>query len=142
MPNTRSGRGTPCASSTKVAMPSASAPAASTSVSTLPSRMSRTRRTRDPGGGAGAAGGWTRESFDGATFTAGSSSGSALAKPRAGGARASGQAIPRTTGMSRSRIFLRSVLRFSPSMAAALIWLPRVAARVSWISGRSTSAST
>ncbi len=30
-------------------------------------------------------------------------------------------ALPRVTMMSRSRIFLRSVLRFSPSMAAALI---------------------
>ncbi len=49
---------------------------------------------------------------------------------------------PRTTGISRSRIFLRSVLRLRPSMAAALIWLPRVAARVSRISGRSTSAIT
>ena len=49
---------------------------------------------------------------------------------------------PRTTGMSRSRIFLRSVLRLSPSIAAALIWLPRVAASVSRISGRSTSAIT
>ena len=52
------------------------------------------------------------------------------------------QAIPRTTGISRSRIFLRSVLRLRPSIAAALIWLPRVAASVIWISGRSTSAST
>ena len=49
---------------------------------------------------------------------------------------------PRTTGISRSRIFLRSVLRLSPSMAAALIWLPRVAASVRRISGRSTSAIT
>ena len=49
---------------------------------------------------------------------------------------------PRTTGISRSRIFLRSVLRLSPSIAAALIWLPRVAARVRRISGRSTSAIT
>jgi hypothetical protein len=32
-----------------------------------------------------------------------------------------GQEIPRTTGISRSRIFLRSVLRFRPSIAAALI---------------------
>ncbi len=56
----------------------------------------------------------------------------------AGGTRPSGsgeafnappQPMPRTTGMSRSRIFLRSVLRFRPSIAAALIWLPRVAAK-------------
>lgn len=31
------------------------------------------------------------------------------------------QATPRTTGISRSRIFLRSVLRFRPSIDAALI---------------------
>ncbi len=53
-----------------------------------------------------------------------------------------GHISPRTTGISRSRIFLRRVLRFSPSIAAALIWLPRVAARVRRISGRSTSAIT
>ncbi len=51
---------------------------------------------------------------------------------RCGGAsersRVDPQPMPRTTGMSRSRIFLRSVLRFRPSIAAALIWLPRVAA--------------
>ena len=33
---------------------------------------------------------------------------------------------PRTTAISRSLIFLRSVFRFSPSISAALIWLPRV----------------
>ena len=33
--------------------------------------------------------------------------------------------------MSNSRIFLRSVLRLRPSRCAALIWLPRVAPRVS-----------
>ena len=49
---------------------------------------------------------------------------------------------PRTTGISRSRIFLRRVLRLRPSIDAALIWLPRVAARVKRISGRSTSAMT
>ena len=50
---------------------------------------------------------------------------------------------PRMTWMSRSRIFLRSVLRLRPSMSAALSWLPRVAARGSaTISGRSTSRST
>ena len=52
------------------------------------------------------------------------------------------QPMPRTTGISRSRIFLRSVLRLRPSIAAALIWLPRVADSVIWISGRSTSAIT
>ncbi len=51
-------------------------------------------------------------------------------------------ASPRTTEISKSRIFLRSVLRFSPSMEAALIWLPRVADNTSWISGRSISANT
>src|SRR5258705_8535559 len=34
----------------------------------------------------------------------------------------------RITWMSRSRIFLRSVLRFTPKRSAARIWLPRVAA--------------
>ena len=47
---------------------------------------------------------------------------------------------PRITGISRSRIFFRNVFRFNPSIAAALIWLPRVAASVSLINGRSTSA--
>ena len=49
---------------------------------------------------------------------------------------------PRTTGMSSSRIFLRSVLRLSPRTWAALIWLPRVASRVRAISGRSISRCT
>ena len=52
------------------------------------------------------------------------------------------QPSPRTTGRSSSRIFLRRVLRFRPSMAAALIWLPRVADSTRRSSGRSTSAST
>ena len=56
MPNTRFGRGTPCASSVKVAMPSASAPAASSSVSTLSSRISTIRPTRERGAGAGGSG--------------------------------------------------------------------------------------
>src|SRR5439155_25183514 len=46
---------------------------------------------------------------------------------------------PRTTGMSNSRIFLRSALRLRPKRWAALIWLPRVAPRVATISGRSIS---
>ena len=37
--------------------------------------------------------------------------------------------------MSRSRIFLRNVLRLSPSNSAALIWLPRVAASAPISSG-------
>ena len=46
---------------------------------------------------------------------------------------------PRITAMSSSRIFLRSVLRLRPSRAAALSWLPRVAASALRIRGRSTS---
>jgi hypothetical protein len=42
----------------------------------------------------------------------------------------------------RSRIFLRRVLRFSPRISAALIWLPRVQVRVAAISGASRSCST
>ncbi len=48
----------------------------------------------------------------------------------------------RNTWMSRSRIFLRSVLRFTPSRSAARIWLPRVAASVTVSSGCSISRST
>ena len=44
----------------------------------------------------------------------------------------------RKTWMSRSRIFLRRVLRLRPSSAAARIWLPRVAASAAIRSGRST----
>ena len=43
------------------------------------------------------------------------------------------------TWMSRSRIFLRSVLRLTPSSSAARIWLPRVAASAAESSGYSTS---
>ena len=54
-----------------------------------------------------------------------------------------GQSAPhhgaRLTWMSRSRIFLRSVLRLRPRTSAALSWLPRVAARARAIKGRSTS---
>ena len=46
----------------------------------------------------------------------------------------------RMTWMSRSRIFLRRVLRLKPSSSAALIWLPRVAASAAPISGSSTRA--
>ena len=45
----------------------------------------------------------------------------------------------RNTWMSRSRIFLRSVLRLTPSRSAARIWLPRVAASVTDSSGCSIS---
>lgn len=45
----------------------------------------------------------------------------------------------RKTCRSRSRTFLRSVLRFTPSSSAARIWLPRVAARAAPISGPSIS---
>ena len=40
--------------------------------------------------------------------------------------------------MSNSRIFLRKVLRLSPSRCAALIWLPRVAVNDSEISGNTS----
>ena len=53
--------------------------------------------------------------------------------------RASAQPPVRITWMSRSRIFLRSVLRFTPNRSAARIWLPRVAARAADNSGYSTS---
>ena len=49
------------------------------------------------------------------------------------------QRRPRTTGISRYRIFLRSVFRLRPRISADLIWLPFVAARQCWIRGRSTS---
>ena len=62
-----------------------------------------------------------------------------LSDPGGGATFTSALAPP---GISRSRIFLRSVLRLRPSIAAALIWLPRVAASVSRINGRSTSAIT
>src|SRR5262249_11784917 len=48
----------------------------------------------------------------------------------------------RKTWISRSRIFLRSVLRLTPSKSAARIWLPRVAASVADRSGCSISRST
>src|SRR5215472_1314952 len=41
--------------------------------------------------------------------------------------------------MSRSRIFLRKVLRLTPSRSAARIWLPRVAVSAAVSSGNSTS---
>ncbi len=44
--------------------------------------------------------------------------------------------------MSSSRTFLRSVLRFRPSISAALIWLPRVAARAADTRGTSSSRRT
>ena len=49
------------------------------------------------------------------------------------------QPLVRITWISRSRIFLRSVLRLSPSRSAARIWLPRVAASAADSSGYSTS---
>jgi len=57
--------------------------------------------------------------------------GNAAAAPR--------QRLVRMTWMSRSRIFLRSVLRLRPNSSAALIWLPRVAASAADSSGYSTS---
>ena len=42
----------------------------------------------------------------------------------------------------RSRIFLRSVLRLSPRISAALIWFPRVMASVAAIRGASRSCNT
>ena len=48
----------------------------------------------------------------------------------------------RKTSMPNSRIFLRKVLRLMPSKSAARTWLPRVASRLSSISGRSTSRKT
>ena len=56
--------------------------------------------------------------------------------------RAIRQRRPRAIETPSSWIFLRRVLRLRPSTSAARTWLPRVAARVSWISGRSTSSST
>ena len=49
---------------------------------------------------------------------------------------------PRTPRRSRSRIFLRSVLRLRPRISAALIWLPRVTDSVAAISGTSRSRRT
>ena len=48
----------------------------------------------------------------------------------------------RSTCRSRSRTFLRKVLRFTPSSSAARIWLPRVAASAAPISGPSISRRT
>ncbi len=48
----------------------------------------------------------------------------------------------RMSWMSRSRIFLRRVLRLTPRSSAALIWLPRVAASAAEMSGYSTSRKT
>ena len=45
--------------------------------------------------------------------------------------RRSGRVSFSSNSRRTARIFLRSVFRFSPSIAAALIWLPRVAARAS-----------
>ena len=50
-----------------------------------------------------------------------------MRRKRSAGRRA--QRGERIRRMSRSRIFLRNVLRLRPSSSAALIWLPRVAAR-------------
>ncbi len=47
--------------------------------------------------------------------------------------------VERIMRMSRSRIFLRRVLRLTPRSSAALIWLPRVAARAALSSGYSIS---
>ena len=55
--------------------------------------------------------------------------------------RSRDQRIVRIVRKSRSRIFLRRVLRLSPSTSAALIWLPRVVASVAAISGASSSRS-
>ena len=49
---------------------------------------------------------------------------------------------PRTPRRSRSRIFLRSVLRLRPRISAALIWLPRVTDSVAAINGTSRSRRT
>ena len=49
---------------------------------------------------------------------------------------------PRAISTPRSWIFLRRVLRLRPRISAARTWLPRVAASVSWISGRSISSRT
>ena len=63
-------------------------------------------------------------------------------KPRRGNGssmRPGRQLPPRNTWMSRSRIFLRNVLRLRPSRSAARIWLPRVAASAAVSSGYSIS---
>ena len=53
--------------------------------------------------------------------------------------RSNAQRMERMTWMSRSLIFLRRVLRLTPRSSAALIWLPRVAARAAPIRGSSIS---
>lgn len=63
-------------------------------------------------------------------------------KYRGGAGRSLLQRGVRKTWRSRSRTFLRRVLRFTPSSSAARIWLPRVAARAAPISGPSISRST
>ena len=50
--------------------------------------------------------------------------------------------LDRTTMSSRSRTFLRRVLRLTPRSSAARIWLPRVAARAAPIRGPSISRRT
>ena len=55
-----------------------------------------------------------------------------LASPR-------GQLLVRMTWISRSLIFLRKVLRLTPSRSAARIWFPRVAASAAESSGYSIS---
>src|SRR5258707_12339630 len=47
--------------------------------------------------------------------------------------------LVRMTWISKSRIFLRSVLRLTPSRSAARIWLPRVAASAAESKGYSIS---
>ena len=122
----------------KVVSPTAKAMPVSTKVVALPSSMSASNPSHErplPRGRLRCRRADAATSGDGATFT----------KPlplRGRGFAKICIPAPRTTGISRSRIFLRSVLRFSPSMEAALIWLPRVAASVSRISGLSTSAIT
>lgn len=69
--------------------------------------------------------------------TGGASAGEARAGST-GGLRDSHRAV-RNTCRSRSRTFLRSVLRLTPRSSAARIWLPRVAASAAPISGPSIS---
>ena len=120
MANARFGRGTPCASTMKVAMPERQR-AGGQHQREQPCRAGsrRSRRSRERALAPDRLG-LGRDSSDSASTARRSRPAVLLAA----------QAIPRTTGISRSRIFLRSVLRFRPSIAAALIWLPRVAARV------------
>src|SRR5436309_2554523 len=59
--------------------------------------------------------------------------------PLANGISETDQPLLRKTWISRSRIFLRNVLRLTPSRSAARIWLPRVAASVTESSGCSIS---